>query len=53
MTLFLISKSNVGTIRQFNNLSENKEEFKELYYQVRQEMNDLIVRVNFLLSEDM
>ncbi len=42
-----------GQLGQFDNPSENKEEFEELYFQVRQEMNDLIVRVNFLLSEDM
>ncbi len=42
-----------GQLGQFENPAENKEEFEELYFQVRQETNDLIVRMNFLLSEEM
>lgn len=41
-----------GQLGQFENPEENKEKFKELYSTVRQEMNNILVRVNYTLSED-
>jgi hypothetical protein len=41
-----------GQLGQFEDPSENKDEFEELYFHLRQEMNNLIVRINLTLSEE-
>ncbi|WP_029267074.1 hypothetical protein [Virgibacillus alimentarius] len=41
-----------GQIGQFENPDENRKEFQQVYQQLRDEMNNIIVRVNFTLSED-
>lgn len=45
-------KSLWAEIGQFENPAEHKEEFDEIYKELRQETNNLIVRVNYTLSED-
>lgn len=39
-------------VGKFENPEENKEEFNALYQELRQEMNNLVIRVNYTLSED-
>jgi len=38
---------------KFENPEQHKEEFEELYHEVRQEMNNVVVRVNYTLSEEL
>ena len=37
---------------KFENPEENKEEFEAVYQDLRQEMNNIVIRVNYTLSED-
>jgi|SRR5690625_3141428 len=37
---------------KFENPEENKEEFAAVYQELRQEMNNIVIRVNYTLSED-
>ncbi|MGP6148116.1 hypothetical protein LZP85_00770 [Priestia flexa] len=41
-----------GEVGKFENPAENKEEFEKVYAQVRQETNNLFVRINYALTED-
>ena len=37
---------------KFENPEDNKEEFEAVYQELRQEMNNIVIRVNYTLSED-
>lgn len=45
-------QSYMGEIGTFEDPEENEDEFKELYYEFRQEYNNVVVRVNYTLSEE-